>query len=101
MAEEEDGGVTLILLTTVAPDPLAEQLSNYGHQVFEVLAISEVLALAETYARGAPIIITADVTPEKTAIIQQHYPTMHLKPNATVHDIVWELSNFRDGQVVQ
>ena len=93
--------MTLILFTTVAPDPLAEQLSNYGHQVFEVLAISEVLALAETYARGAPIIITADVTPEKAAIIQQHYPTMHLKPNATVQDIVWELSNFRDGQVVQ
>ena len=46
--------MTLILFTTQAPDPLAAQLSNYGHQVFEALAISEVLALAETYARGAP-----------------------------------------------
>jgi hypothetical protein len=83
--------MTLILFTTQAPDPLAAQLSNYGHQVFEALAISEVLALAETYARGAPIIIKADVTPENAAIIQQHYPTMHLKTNATVKDILWEL----------
>ena len=80
-----------ILFTTQVPNPLAEQLSDYGHQVFEALAISEVFALAETYARGAPIIITADVTPGKAAIIQQHYPTMHLKPNATVKDILWEL----------
>ena len=91
--------MAIILFTTQAPGPLAEQLSHYGHQVFEALTISEVLALAETYARGAQIIITADVTPEKAAIIQQHYPTMHLKPNATVKDILWELKV--KGETVQ
>ena len=83
--------MTLILFTTAAPDPLAEELSHYGHQVFETLAISEVLALAEAHPKGA-IIIKADISSEKGAIIQQHYPTMQLKPNATVKDILWELS---------
>jgi hypothetical protein len=91
--------MTLILFTTLAPDPLAEGLSHYGHYVFEALAISEVMALAETYARGAPIIIKADVTPENAAIIQQCYPTLHLTPAATVQDILWELGHGKGATI--
>lgn len=83
--------MTLILFTTEAPDPLAEELSQQGHQVFEAIAISEVLSLADAHPTAA-IIIKADVSSEKTAIIQQHYPTMHLQPNATMKDILWELN---------
>ncbi len=36
--EEEKDGVTLILLMTVAPDPLTEELSRQGFQVYEVRA---------------------------------------------------------------
>jgi hypothetical protein len=80
----------LILFTTSTPDPLAEELSQQGHQVFEAIAISEVLALAEQHS-SASIVITAGVDHERAKVIQQHYPTMHLKPNATVKDILWEL----------
>jgi len=31
--------------------------------------------------------------------IQQHYPTLHLKPAATVKDIVWEISNLKDANL--
>jgi hypothetical protein len=44
---EEKDGVTLISLTTVAPDPLTEELPRQGFQVYEVRAISEVFSLVE------------------------------------------------------
>jgi predicted nicotinamide N-methyase len=83
--------MTLILFCTQAPNPLTTELSHQGHQVFEALAISEVYALADQHP-AAQIIIAADVDPERAKAIQHHYPTMHLKANATVHDIVWELN---------
>lgn len=66
--------MTLILFTTQAPDPLVEELSQQGHTVHEAIAIPEVLALAEQHP-NASIVITADVTPERAKMIQQHYPT--------------------------
>lgn len=47
--EEEKVGATLILLTPVAPDPLTENLSRQGFQVYEVRAISEVFSLVEQH----------------------------------------------------
>jgi hypothetical protein len=56
------------------------------------LAISEVFCLAEQHPT-ATILITADVDQERAKAIQQHYPTLHLKTEATVQDIIWELVN--------
>ena len=81
--------MTLILFTTVAPDPLTQELSHQGHTVYEALAVTEVYALADQHPL-ATIILTADIDPERAKAIQHHYPTMYLKPTATVHDIVWE-----------
>jgi hypothetical protein len=50
-----------------------------------------VYALADQHP-AAQIIITTDIDPERAKAIQHHYPTMHLKPNATVQGILWELS---------
>jgi hypothetical protein len=79
--------MTLILFTTIAPDPLAEELSRQGHTVYEAIAISEVYALADQHPQ-AQIILTADIDPERAKAIQHHYPTMHLKANATIKDIL-------------
>jgi hypothetical protein len=83
--------VVLILFTATAPNPFTDELLRHGHQVFEALAISEVLALAEQHPLAA-IIITADVEHERAKVVQQHYPTMHLKATAGAQDILWELS---------
>jgi predicted nicotinamide N-methyase len=83
--------VIVILFTTRPPDTLSDELSHQGHTVYEALAVSDVYALADQHPQ-AQIIITADVDPERAKAIQHHYPTMHLKPNATVQDIVWELN---------
>jgi hypothetical protein len=55
--------MTLILFTTSAPDPLAEELSRQGHHVHEAIAVSEVLALADLHPQ-ATIIITAEIHSE-------------------------------------
>lgn len=83
--------MTLILFTTSAPNSFTEDLSHQGHQVYEAIAISEVYALADQHPKAA-IIITAEVDPERAKAIQHHYPTLHLKANATVQDIFWELN---------
>jgi DNA-directed RNA polymerase specialized sigma24 family protein len=46
----------LILFTTYARCTLADELARQGHEVFEALAISEVLALAEQYPESGVII---------------------------------------------
>lgn len=81
----------MILFTTRAPDTLTHELSHQGHTVYEALAVSEVYALADQHPL-ATIILTADIDPERAKAIQHHYPTIYLKANATVHDIVWELN---------
>jgi hypothetical protein len=70
--------VILILFTTTAPNPLTEELSRHGQQVYEALAISEVLALAEQHPT-ASIVITPDVDQARASIIQKHWPTVRLQ----------------------
>jgi hypothetical protein len=94
MEEETGSSMTLILFTTVAPDTLTDELSHQGYTVHEAIAISEVYALADQHPL-AQIIITADIDPERAKAIQHHYPTLHLKPAATVKDIVWELDQAK------
>ena len=84
----------VILFTTRAPDTLTDELSHQGYTIYEALAVSDVYALADQHPQ-AQIIITADIDPERAKAIQHHYPTMHLKANATVKDILWELNPKR------
>ena len=79
-------GVTLILLTTQAPSPLAEGLTTLGHEVYEALAISEVMALAEQHP-ASHIVITSDVDQNRASIIQRHYPTVQLHGQVTAMDV--------------
>jgi predicted nicotinamide N-methyase len=88
----------LILFTSKSPHPLTDELSHQGHTVCEALAISEVYALADQHPLAA-IIITADIDPERAKAIQHHYPTLHLKPAATVRDIVWELDQAKGAAI--
>ncbi|HEY2235451.1 MAG TPA: hypothetical protein VGK01_18415 [Candidatus Angelobacter sp.] len=90
----------VILFTTRAPDTLTDELSHQGYTVYEALAVSDVYALADQHP-AATIIITADVDPERARAIQHHYPTLQLRPAATVREIVWELSQFTKDEAVQ
>jgi len=82
----------LILFTERAPHLLTKELGHQGHRVFEAVAISEVYALADQHPTAAIIIITADVHPERVKAVRHHYTILHLKPEATVKDVLWEYS---------
>lgn len=82
----------IILFTTVAPHPMADELSSFGLPIREAIAISEVFSLIEQYPE-ARIVITPDVELDRAKIIQQHYSTLHLKGSATAKDVLWELSH--------
>jgi hypothetical protein len=88
----------VILFITRAPNPLTDELSHQGYTVYEGLAVSDVYALADQHPL-ATIIITADVDRERAKAVHHHYPTLHLKADATVRDIVWEISNLKGATV--
>jgi hypothetical protein len=69
--------VILILFTTSAPNALADELAHHGHDVYEALAISEVLALAEQYPNSR-IVIMPEVEEERANVVRQHWPTVRL-----------------------
>jgi hypothetical protein len=52
--------VTVVLFTTRVPDGFSDKLTRQGFEVYEAMAISEVLALAEQHSTSS-IIITSDV----------------------------------------
>jgi hypothetical protein len=81
---------TLILFTTRAPYPMADDLIRAGFRVFEALATSEVLHLSETEKIDI-VVITAEVGEERAREIQHHYVTLRLKSETTVREIVAEL----------
>jgi hypothetical protein len=81
---------TLILFTTGVPHPLTETLIAAGFHVLEALAISEVFAFVEEHPR-AQVIVGTDIGPERTKLIQQHYPPVHLKGNTDLQDMLWDM----------
>jgi hypothetical protein len=89
--------MTIIFLAYKLPDSISDELARQGQRVYECLAISEVFALAQEHF-DAQIVIAAGIEEKWATEIQQHYPTLHLKPGATVKDILWEL-NVKDTRV--
>lgn len=82
----------IFFFTCSLPNALSDELSRQGHTVHECLAISEVLALAQEHTE-AQIVIAADVVSEAAKVIRQHYPTLCLKPESRISDLIWELSH--------
>jgi hypothetical protein len=82
----------IILFSTIAPHPLAEELLSLGVLIREAIAISEVFSLVEQYP-DATILITPEVDSERAKIIQQHHPTLHLKPSTTAPEVLFEISH--------
>lgn len=77
---------------------LSNDLELAGIQVYEGLALSEVLFLAEQHPT-AHIVVDHTVEPDAATEIAQHYTTLRLNPGATAADILWELSCFSDVAV--
>jgi len=84
---------SIVLLNVVSPSKLAHELILFGHQVWEALAISEVLFLCEQHSIDA-IIIAAEV--ESGELIEKQLPgiVMRLDQSANASYLNWELSQL-------
>ena len=78
--------MTIILFTTRAPNTLSVELTGQGREVYEALAISEVLALAEQHP-ASQILITPEVDQKRASMIQQHYPTIRMHGQFRLMDV--------------
>jgi hypothetical protein len=72
---------------------MASELIMAGYQVYEALAVSEVLYLCEHYKIDG-VVIAADVEEPDIIEAQMRHITLKLKPNATAKDVMWELENL-------
>jgi hypothetical protein len=79
---------------------LSEDLSEKGFQVYDALAVSEVLYLCEEHPQ---LIVVIDHTVEADAAkeIAARHITLRLKKKASVRDVIWELSGFHSARLVQ
>ena len=65
---------------------MTDELVAKGFEVYEALAISEALALAEQNPT-ASIMITPDVDQERATVIQRYWPTVRLHYQFTALNI--------------
>lgn len=84
---------SLVHLTTRVPSRLASDLEWAGYQVFEALEVAEVLHLCEHQHIDA-VVIGADVRDEDLIELQTREMTIQLKSEATIKDLIWELTNL-------
>jgi hypothetical protein len=89
----------LIYFTRELPG-LSEDLSENGFQVYEALAVSEVLYLSQQHP-ALVVVIDHTVEPEAANQIAARHITLRLKKKATVRDVVWELSELTRDATVQ
>ena len=91
--------ISVALLSTRAPSRMATDLEQAGYRVFEALDVSEVLHLCEHHNIDA-VVIGADIDEPDVIEVQLRRITIKLKADATVKDLVWELSNLFPDKTV-
>lgn len=90
---------TVIYFTCELPG-LSEELSEAHFQVYEALAVSEVLYLCEEHPE-ATVLIVHTVEPEAAKPVRQRQITLHLVRETTVRDVIWELSGLFPNTQIQ
>ena len=87
----------LVYLCNLAPSSLASDLMMAGYEVFEALAVSEVLYLCEHHWIDA-VVIAPEIEDPELIEAQMRHITLKLKPTATAKDLIWELENLFGAQ---
>jgi hypothetical protein len=83
----------ILIWTDKAPYPLTDILLKAGFQVWEALAVSEVLALCESKNIDI-ILITPEVDDAGCTELKQHYVMIKLHPKTTAADLIktlWQM----------
>jgi hypothetical protein len=87
---------SVIYFTSCAPSKLLKGLIAAGYRVFEALEISEVMHLCE-HEDVDRVVVASDIDEQEMIEIQLQQIAIKAKPEWTVGDIVWQLSEtFED-----
>jgi hypothetical protein len=81
---------SLVILNTISPSKLSDDLILYGHHVWEAFDVSEVLFLCEQHQVDV-VIIAADVEDGEMIEKGLRGTVFRLKPNGDGKDAEWEL----------
>jgi AmiR/NasT family two-component response regulator len=84
---------SVVYLTTRTPSKLTDELALAGYRIFEALSVSEVLYLCEQHDIDA-VVIATEVDDPDLIEAQMRRITIKLKPEATVRELIWELSQL-------
>jgi len=84
---------SIVLLETEAPSRLADELIRAGYQVWEALAISEVLYLCETEWVDIIVVAPGVKYPNLNALREREI-TVQMEPGTTAKQLLWELSKL-------
>jgi hypothetical protein len=87
------GMASVVYLTNRAPAKLTDDLLLAGHRAWECLSVSEVLYICEQESIDA-VVIAPDVEDPDLIGAQLRHITIHLKPEATAKELIWELSKL-------
>jgi hypothetical protein len=90
--------VKIIYFTRELP-ALTEELSEFGLELYEALAISEVFYFCEQHPT-APVVIDSTVEDAAAHEIVSRHIALRLKAEANAADLIWELSNLNDAKSV-
>ena len=88
---------SLVIFNTISPSKLSDDLILAGHQVWEALAISEVLYLCEQRQIDV-VVIAAEIEHGELIEKQLRGVVMRLKSNADFAYVEWELSQLFPNQ---
>lgn len=81
---------TIVYFTRELPG-ISDDLSEYGLQVYEALAVSEVMYLCEQHP-NATVVIDSTVQDDAAEEVARGQITLRLKAASTAADVLWELS---------
>jgi hypothetical protein len=84
---------SLVYLTVRAPAALTDNLIAAGHQVWEALAISEVLALCTQHDIDA-VIVAADVKDRGSKVAELTRICVLLDKTAKTSEVLWQIEQL-------
>ena len=85
--------ISIVYFTSVFPCKILDELIQAGYQVWEAMAISEVLHLLAT-ERIDIVVIAPEIDEARARVVQQHCVGFQLEPQASTADVIWELSQL-------
>lgn len=89
--------VSFVYLKNDSSRGLAGELATSVYKVYEALSVAEAVWLCTQQHLGT-IVVASNLEHSETAQLPDCFVTLRLRPDATVHQILWELARLFQGE---